>query len=106
MDDGVISNPSSPMQGVGETGAHIDGEGQTTTPNVNTSTQNANVRQEHPETGEDEVQLKRKLQKTSEVWNDFVVVTLKDGRKNLNVSTVKQDYLRLDQVLHPQWLDT
>nr|KAJ0204515.1 hypothetical protein LSAT_V11C500230960 [Lactuca sativa] len=88
MDDGVISNPSSPMQGVGETGAHIDGEGQTTTPNVNTSTQNANVRQEHPETGEDEVQLKQKLQKTSEVWNDFVVVTLKDGRKNLNVSTV------------------
>lgn len=102
----MISNPSSPMQGVGEIGARIDGEEHTTTSNVNTSTQNANVRQEHPETGEDEVQLKRKLQKTSEVWNDFVVVTLKDGRKNLNVSTVKQDYLRLDQVLHPQWLDT
>lgn len=89
MDDGVISNPSSPMQGVGETGAHIDGEGQTTTPNVNTSTQNANVRQEHPETGEDEVQLKRKRQKKSEVWNDFVVVTHKDGTQKLECKHCK-----------------
>nr|KAJ0219659.1 hypothetical protein LSAT_V11C300145690 [Lactuca sativa] len=42
MDDGVISNQSSLMKGVGEIGACNYGGEETTTPNVNTSTQNAN----------------------------------------------------------------
>nr|KAJ0195371.1 hypothetical protein LSAT_V11C700378870 [Lactuca sativa] len=95
MDDGgSTTNLLSPNKGMGvETGVGIDnpssqsvhGMDHTTTPNEETTSQipneNESVREKNNETDEDEVQLTRKRKKTSKVWDDFVVVTLRDGKK-------------------------
>nr|KAJ0193893.1 hypothetical protein LSAT_V11C800400750 [Lactuca sativa] len=95
MDDGgSTTNLLSPNKGMGVvTGVGIDnpssqsvhGMDHTTTPNEETTSQipneNESVREKNNETDEDEVQLTRKRKKTSKVWDDFVVVTLRDGKK-------------------------
>ena len=97
--DGSTTSPLSPMQEAGgESGVNINirsshsehAEEHTTTPNdasTQNPTQNASVREPN-EVGEDEVQLKRKRQKTSKVWEDFVEVTLPDGKKKSRVHSL------------------
>ena len=115
--EGSTTSPLSPMQGAGgESGVNIDirsshsehAEEHTTTPNdasTQNPTQNESVREPN-EVGEDEVQLKRKRQKTSKVWEDFVEVTLPDGKKKPSAFTVRRGWLWLVQVLQQHLKDT
>ncbi|KAL4581190.1 hypothetical protein LXL04_017400 [Taraxacum kok-saghyz] len=94
--EGSTTNPFSPMQEPEVESGH-DKE-HTVTPNENASTQNQteSEREKNNETVEDEVQLKRKRQKTSKVWNDMTVITLSNGTKKAQCNHCKTKLAYVD----------